>query len=76
MDIEETREFLQMLRDLGVTHWDSEAFTVRFGPVYEEQELPQADSVKGQGIPQRRTMFEEESLWPGGQIPRFQTKDR
>lgn len=73
MDLEATRAFLEMLRDMGVTEWDSEAFTVRFGHIPSE---PVISEVEGRGVPEPKTLFEHGNLWPSGQAPRFPTKER
>lgn len=76
LSTEQLDAYLQLLKDAGVERFECDEFSVRFAPpapVFEQfpEQIPEA---QGSGIPERRSLFQDPNLWPGGQPPTFFTK--
>lgn len=74
-------EYLDVLRDKGVTHFACEVFTVTLGlaPEEEEDDIGKAiqEAKEAEHAPRAaRGVFGHPSLWNGGQPPRFPGSER
>ena len=64
----ELRQYLQVMKDLGVRefHWGD--MRIEFGPAQEETRPP---GFRQPAVREAKTLFENAALWPGGQPPKF-----
>lgn len=62
------REYLQVMKDLGVRkfHWGE--LYVELGPQDATEARPVPTRAKAEAM---KTLFENPSLWPGGAPPKF-----
>jgi hypothetical protein len=73
LDFERIEAQLQMLREMGVSEFECEDFTVRFNDYVPSTTTTVVEHTEG--VPAPRSMFENKLLWANGEPPRFPKKD-
>lgn len=71
--MEQLKQLLELLRDLGVTEFQDERIHVRFTA---DPPSLSTDEVLREPDPEPRTVWRSPKLWPGGEPPSFPGKSK
>lgn len=75
LDFDTIEARLALLKELGIEEFECEDFRVKFTPYYPESITTTTVTETVEGVPERKSLFENERLWPNGQPPSFFKKD-